>query len=124
MALRCITLAQSPLIPEVAKLVSDDQVLIDRIGETIRARAPVTIAGKMEIRGIGIMAVPAICDPVTVTLVVNLDTNGEIERLPDPWPQAILLGIPLPLLTLNPFEASAPLKLMLALSSPTLPPAA
>lgn len=119
-----MTLAQSPLIPHRAELVSDDQVLIDRIGETIRARAPVTIAGQMEIRGLGIMPVPAICDPVPVTLVVNLEPSSVIERLPDPWPETNLLGVPLPELSLNPFEASAPLKLMLALSSPALRPRA
>lgn len=119
-----MTLAESPLIPDRALLVADDQVLIDRIGETIRARAPLTIAGKMEVRGIGIVHVPAVSAPVPVTLIVNLDTCGKFERLPDPWPHDTLLGVALPLLTLRPFEASAPLKLMLALSSPTLPASA
>lgn len=116
--------AEGPLVPLRAELIADDQVLVERAGDRLLARPPVAIAGHLEVRGLGIVGVPHVnAVPVEVFLVVDLvQTPASVERLPDPWPHTVLAGVRLPLLTLRPFEASAPLKLLLALISPSLPP--
>jgi HPr kinase/phosphorylase len=57
-------------------LVADDQTLID---PDLTARCPDAIAGKIEARGVGILAAPHVT--ATIALVVDLDTE-ETERLP------------------------------------------
>ncbi len=53
-------------------LVSDDQTIVKRAGDRLVASAPPTIAGKLEIRGIGIVDMDAV-DNVPVALIVELD---------------------------------------------------
>lgn len=93
-------------------LVSDDQTLVHREGERLIASAPQRIAGKLEIRGIGIVEMKAQSD-VPVALVVEL--TSEIPRLPDEGRERKILGIPLPLVTIDAMTASAPSKVALAL---------
>ena len=66
-------------------------------------------------RGLGIIDVPFLRS-ADIVLVVELVASGAVERLPDPPPRREVLGHSLPLLQLCPFEASAPLKLLLALT--------
>lgn len=115
LALRCLAVAPTALIPCPAQLVADDRVEVRRQGDRLLAVAPATIRSKLEVRGIGIVDVPsaASCELV---LVVDLTTPDKIERLPDPQPYADIMGVQLPLVRLAPFEASAPVKLLLALS--------
>src|SRR5690349_22923158 len=61
-------------------LVSDDRTLIRKDGERLIASAPPNIAGKLEIRGIGIVDMDTVSD-VPVALFVEL--TSEIQRLPD-----------------------------------------
>ena len=96
-------------------LVADDQALIEPCDGGLIVRAPAAIQGRIEVRGLGIVAVPAVAE-ARLTLAVELVPAERIERLPDPVPSYELLGIRLPLLRLAPFEASAPLKLVLALA--------
>jgi len=116
LALRCLAVAPSPLIPAPAELVADDQVRIERIGERLRASAPPSIRDKLEVRGIGILAVPAV-PAADVILIAHLASSVEIERFPDPMSAVNLLGIEVPVLRLAPFEQSAPIKLLVALCS-------
>lgn len=98
------------------RLVADDYVSIRRgTASELIASAPAAIAGCLEVRGIGIVMVPAL-PLVRLVLLVDLVVAGSVERLPDPPPLADLLGVTLPLLRLAPFEASAPLKLALAIA--------
>lgn len=114
LALRCLAAAPTPLMPFPALLVADDWVSLSRNGGVIEARAPESIRGKLEIRGLGILSVPhIICAPLA--LIVDLVSPGGYERLPDPRPTATLLGLELPLVLIAPFEVSAPQKLLLAL---------
>jgi HPr kinase/phosphorylase len=99
------------LIDGGAILVSDDRTELMRTGSELIATAPVTIAGKLEVRGIGIVELPFAPD-APVRLVVDL--TDAVERLPEPG-RCTLLGIDLPCVKLRPFEASAPAKLRLAL---------
>jgi HPr kinase/phosphorylase len=55
-----------------------------------------------------------------VLLVADLKPAEAIERLPEPGTCAYL-GIHLPLVSVAPFEASAPVKLRLALAALALP---
>lgn len=100
------------LIDSGARLVADDRTLLRREGDDLIAAAPPTIAGRLEVRGIGIVTVPSVASSV-LRLVVDLVAPGAVERLPEPG-FAHLLGIDLPLISLTPFEASAAAKLRLA----------
>ncbi len=103
------------LIDGGAALVSDDQTELVRDGDRLLARAPKAIAGRMEVRGLGIVEVrhaPA----APVVLAVDLVRPEAVERLPA-GRTVDLLGLAIPLLSLAPFEASAPAKLRLAVVS-------
>jgi len=93
-------------------MVSDDRTIVKRQADRLIASAPPNIAGKLEIRGIGIIDVEQI-DNVPVALLVEL--TSEIQRLPDDSRQRPILGIPLPLVTIDAMTASAPSKVALAL---------
>src|SRR5436190_10110447 len=61
-------------------LVSDDQTIVRKDGDRLIASAPPTIAGKLEVRGIGIVEMER-SDNVPVALFAEL--TSEIQRLPD-----------------------------------------
>ena len=100
------------LIDRGFTLVSDDQTLVRRDGERLLASAPATIAGKLEIRGIGIVPMAATAD-VPVQLIVEL--TGDFARLPDDGRERIILGIPVPLISVDAMTASAAAKIAIAL---------
>jgi len=93
-------------------LVSDDQTIVRRDGNRLIATAPPTIAGKLEIRGIGIVDVERAAD-VPVALAVEL--TSEIQRLPDDSRERMILGVKVPLISIDALTASAPSKVALAL---------
>jgi serine kinase of HPr protein (carbohydrate metabolism regulator) len=100
------------LIDRGARLVSDDYTILSASDGGIRAAAPATIAGKLEIRGIGIVELAAESD-VPVCLVADLDDAP--ERLPETAKPIVLLDAILPAIAIAALEASAPLKLEQAL---------
>jgi len=93
-------------------LVSDDQTIVKRDGDRLIASAPATIAGKLEIRGIGIVEMETMED-VPIALVVELTTD--IERLPDDSRDRLILDIRVPLISIDAMIASAPSKVAIAL---------
>jgi serine kinase of HPr protein (carbohydrate metabolism regulator) len=93
-------------------LVSDDQTVVKRRGDRLIASAPPTIAGKLEIRGIGIVELETVSD-VPVSLIVEL--TSEIQRLPDDSRERPLLGIAVPLISVDAMTASAASKVALGL---------
>jgi serine kinase of HPr protein (carbohydrate metabolism regulator) len=93
-------------------LVSDDQTIVRRDGDRLIASAPATIAGKLEIRGIGIVELDHVEDS-PVGLIVEL--TSDIERLPDDSRERPILGVSIPLITIDAMTASAPSKVALAL---------
>jgi len=97
-------------------LVADDQVYVSANPDgTLTASAPPTIAGKIEVRGLGIMPVPFLPEAELV-LVCDLAGSNDVPRMPaESAKTTVLAGVPLPTLRLAPFEASAPLKLKMAL---------
>lgn len=99
-------------------LVSDDQTIVRREGDWLIASAPPSIAGKLEIRGIGIIDMDSV-DDVAVSLLVEL--TSDIQRLPDENRERPLLGVPLPLISIDAMAASAASKVALALDRLGLP---
>lgn len=104
------------LIDAGGRLIADDQTHLERKGQALIASAPPAIAGRMEVRGVGIVRLPRarLIARAPVALLVDLVATDKVERMPDPA-QEMQQGIALPLLALAPFEASAVAKLRLAL---------
>lgn len=106
------------LIDRGAVLVSDDYTVIKRDGDRLTAHAAPNIAGRIEVRGIGIVERPYRED-MPVALVVGLADRP--ERLPEPGAVRDILGVAVPVVALAAFEASAPIKVELALRAIGLP---
>jgi serine kinase of HPr protein (carbohydrate metabolism regulator) len=94
-------------------LVSDDQTIVKKDGERLVATAPPSIAGKLEVRGIGIVEMER-ADNMPIALVVEL--TSEIQRLPDDSRERLILGVQVPLINIDAATASAPSKVALALN--------
>jgi serine kinase of HPr protein (carbohydrate metabolism regulator) len=93
-------------------LVSDDRTIIRKEGAKLVASPPETIKGKLEVRGIGIVEIGHVTD-VPVALIVEL--KSDIERLPDDSRERLILGVGIPLVSVDAMTASAPSKVALAL---------
>jgi serine kinase of HPr protein (carbohydrate metabolism regulator) len=93
-------------------LVSDDQTIVKRDGDRLLASPPPNIAGKLEVRGIGIVDIDSVTDQ-PVALIVEL--TSQIQRLPDDNRERPILGVSLPLVSIDAMAASAPSKVALAL---------
>lgn len=99
------------------RLVSDDQVELRRTGDRLTGRAPAPIAGKLEVRGVGIIEVETLesCD---IQLVVDLVARHDVPRLPDANESVQLLGLNRAFRRLHGLDASSPLKIALLLTGP------
>jgi serine kinase of HPr protein (carbohydrate metabolism regulator) len=96
------------------RLVADDRTLTWRSGSGAFGRAPETLSGLIELRGVGVIAEPAL--PLAeIVLVVRCQDTEEVERIPEPGAQDVA-GIPLPVIGLHALDASAPAKLGRALN--------
>jgi len=100
------------LIEDGARLIADDQTLLRRAGNHVLVRAPAAVAGLIEVRGVGILRVDYL-DEAPLALVVDLVPSTEVERIPDDRFE-VVLGLPIRMIALAPFEASAVAKLRLA----------
>lgn len=94
-------------------LVADDRVVLTRRGMMLFASPPSSLAGLIEARGIGICRVPFRAE-AEVVLAVQLVSAETVERLPQVR-SGTFLDLPIQLINMAPFEASAPAKLRLAL---------
>lgn len=65
-----------------ARLVADDRVALAVEGGRLVARAPAAIAGRLEVRGLGIVPWPYV-ESAPVALVVDIVPHPEAPRLPD-----------------------------------------
>jgi serine kinase of HPr protein (carbohydrate metabolism regulator) len=101
------------LVDRGATLVSDDYTLLRRVDDRLVASPPPTIAGRIEVRGIGIVDLPHVTD-AEVRMLVMLDEPT--PRMPAEIPaRRSIAGIEVPVVALPPFDASAPIKVELAL---------
>ena len=98
------------LMDRGALLVSDDYTVLTAIDGHLSATPPATIAGRLEVRGIGIIPFTHV-EQVPVALLVRL--SDEVDRMPEVesrWFE----GVPIPAIALDPREVSAPIKVELA----------
>ncbi|MDH3228825.1 MAG: serine/threonine protein kinase, partial [Alphaproteobacteria bacterium] len=101
------------LIHDGAQLVADDQTVLFVEHDRLMAQPPAEIAGKMEVRGVGIVGLgPPSIAPVTI--VIDMVEIHDVPRIPDFEPIE-LLGHSVPRIYLSPFELSAAAKVRLAL---------
>jgi HPr kinase/phosphorylase len=98
-----------------AKLIADDQVEMNRIGDFLTMTAPYVLKNRIEVRGLGILPVRAVA-PARLRLVVDLLPSSEIERLPDESQKFTdILGVLVRRIALDAKDASAPARLRAAL---------
>jgi serine kinase of HPr protein (carbohydrate metabolism regulator) len=102
-----------------ARLVSDDQTHIAPGGKArggLIAEPPASLAGLIEVRGLGIVRLPKrqLAARAPLVLLVDLVAPERVERMPERTRET-LMGVDLPTLALAPFEASAVPKLILAM---------
>ena len=106
------------LIDGGAKLVADDRTLLFVKNGALHARAPSTISGLLEIRGVGIVRLPVRAS-VKIALVVKLGEEG--ARLPSRrfyrQPPALKLNTKLPQITLDARFPATPAKIRAALAA-------
>ena len=100
------------LIDRGAELIADDQVQLSVAGGVLLAAAPKAIEGRMEVRGLGVVALSS-TGPMPVALILDLDAAP--DRMPDPR-TLDLPGLSIPTLAFAGGEASAPIKAELALA--------
>jgi len=93
-------------------LVSDDQTIVRREGDRLVASAPPNIKGKLEILGIGIVDMDTV---ETAPIALYVELTSEIVRLPDDRRERPVLGVNLPLISIDAQTASAASKVSLAL---------
>lgn len=103
------------LLDEGARLVADDRTDLFVKNRKLFARAPVSIAGLLEVRGLGIIARPY---AKTVAIALAVQLGGKAARLPLPAFYAPLKSAkPVPMMTLDAQAASAPARIRLALAA-------
>lgn len=100
------------LIDRGAQLIGDDAVQIDIQDGLPILLAPANIAGKLEVRGIGIVPIGYIA---SAPLRLMVQIANQVERMPPDDVAGVVANYSVPLFHILPFEASAPLKLEHAL---------
>lgn len=106
------------LIEDGARLVADDRTILFATRGALHGKAPESIKGLLEIRGVGIVAFPA-RPAVKISLAVLLGRKG--ERLPAPRIYHMPAGLrgvrPVPQIALDARFASTPAKIRAALAA-------
>jgi serine kinase of HPr protein (carbohydrate metabolism regulator) len=100
------------LIDRGATLISDDYTLLQRAGSELIASPPDTIAGKIEVRGLGLLETPYV-EKIPVALLIRL--TDAPERLPLADDVRRIAGLDIREVAVDSRTASAPIKVELAL---------
>jgi len=100
------------LIDRGAVLVADDYVNLSRKDDVLMASPPDRLAGKIEVRGVGICTLPFMA---AAQIHLYVDLAATPDRFPDPAFKDIA-GVMIPRIAISALEASAPQKIELALS--------
>lgn len=100
------------LIDRGATLISDDYTLLQRAGRELVASPPDTIAGQIEVRGLGILPMPHV-EKIAVVLLVRL--TDAPERLPLEEEVRRIAGVDIREVAIDSRTASAAIKVELAL---------
>lgn len=107
------------LIDRGAVLVGDDGALLRAGGERLFASPPPRLAGKLEVRNLGLIDFPT-AGEVPLALAIRLDPAA--ERWIAHAESEVRLGLALPLVRLAPGEPTLALRAELALARFGLPP--
>jgi serine kinase of HPr protein (carbohydrate metabolism regulator) len=102
------------LIDRGATLLCDDYTQVTRRRDgRLFATPGRNIAGKIEVRGVGIVEVPHVAE---AEVALYCDLEAPVERLPGPALRR-LVGVEVPQAAIAPFEASAPIKVELLMKA-------
>jgi HPr kinase/phosphorylase len=99
-----------------ARLVADDQTKIERRGNALYASSAKPIAGLLEIRGQGIVAVDHVPE-ARLALAVRLVRAMEIERMPENTQFQHIAGLTLPEIAIDPEKVTAAARIRAALTA-------
>jgi len=106
------------LIDEGARLVSDDRTILFIAKGALHAKAPASIKGLLEVRGLGIIQLPV---RATVKIVLAVKLGREGKRLPAPaiyhLPTGLAPAAKVPQITQDARFASTPAKIRAALAA-------
>ena len=91
------------LIDRGAMLISDDYTILERREGALTASPPVTIAGKIEVRGLGILSLPNVAS-APVALIIQL--QDEVDRMPPEFAVRMIAGVAVREIALNGLEPS------------------
>lgn len=92
------------------RLVADDRVVVFASGGRLYGKPPETLAGQLEVRGLGVIGQPAIGFCEIALILRCVDGPQRLERLPEPRFEAIC-GVDVPVFDLWPLEPAAPAKI-------------
>lgn len=98
------------------RLVADDQVALDVVDGVMLARPPEALAGRLEVRGLGLFEGLPVAAPSAVRLAVQLTEREDVPRLPTPDRFACGQAT-VPRIALHAFDAATPARIALALDA-------
>lgn len=100
--------------PAATRLIADDRIELGATRGRLIATAPAALAGKLEVRGQGIVDV-AYRSPAAIRLVVDLLPPEDCPRMPEPPDCRVeILGVVLPRLMLPIAAADGPARVRFA----------
>lgn len=110
------------LLDSGATLIADDVVELKRAAGRLLLsfppEGPADLKGKMEVKGLGIVSVPAAPPEIELALVVESTSPEMVELIPESL-ESEWLGLPVITLRIHLLEPSAPAKVRLALAKLT-----
>jgi serine kinase of HPr protein (carbohydrate metabolism regulator) len=92
------------------RLVADDRVAVFASGGRLYGKPPETLAGLLEVRGLGVVDCAALPFCEIVLAIRCVADPAAVERLPEPRFAAIM-GVSVPVFDLWPREPAAPAKM-------------
>ena len=95
------------------RLVADDRVVLWSVDGRLYGRAPASLHGLIEMRGVDVVRVAAL-EFAEVVMIARLVATT--ERMPDFHTENVL-GVGIPTLDISPFEVAAPAKLSRAIET-------
>lgn len=102
------------------RLVADDHVVTFVAGGRLYGRAPDTLRGLIEVRGLGVVDIAAAPFAEIVLIIRCVDAPARVERLPEPRFERIA-GLDVPVFDLWPPEPAAPAKIRRMMQSLGVP---